>query len=128
MKALTILMTALGISVASALAQAPPGQPKLPVPIAEPAPDQQADLLKELADFPVDKVERLISFQNRTLQTVLGVNLEYTGVLPELKRAEQPWQLLNPFAPSSYGYGYDTLSFNPGTGRAPGFILFAIRF
>ena len=125
MKALTILIIALAISVVTARAQAPQGQPRLP---AAPASDQQADLLKEISDFPPDKVERLICFQNRTLRTVLGVHVEYTGVLPELKRAEHPWQLLNPFAPASYGDGYNTLSFSPATGPAPGFILFAIRF
>jgi len=128
MKMLTALITALGISMACALAQSPPGQPKPPAPPAESASDRQADLLKDLSDLPTDEVERLISFQSRTLRTVLGVNLEYTGVLPELNRVDHPWQLLNPFAPASYGNGYDTLGFGFRTEHAPGFIVFAIRF
>ncbi len=128
MKALIVLTAALGIAMTSARAQTPAGQPKPAGPPAVSASDQQADLLKNLPDLPTDEVERLISLQSRTLRTVLGVNLEYTGMLPELERVDHPLQLLNPFAPASYGNGYDTLGSGFRTEHAPGFVVFAIRF
>jgi hypothetical protein len=89
---------------------------------------QEADLLKQIPDVPLDRVERFIYFQTSTLNKAFGIGVNYTGVLPQLRRADNPLQLINPFAPARYGNGYDNVSINPLTGRPEGIALFAIRF
>jgi hypothetical protein len=111
MKALAMLLTILVLSSASATAQS-----------------QQADLLKDLPQVPLDKVERYVQFQSSTLNKVFGVNVQYTGVLPLIRKADRPLQLINPFAPARYGDAFENVSINPLTGRPEGIVIFAIRF
>jgi hypothetical protein len=61
---------------------------------------------------------RWIDFENR----------RYGGSLGDAFATPQPWQFLNPFAPTSYGDGTRYLRQDPYTGRAEGVILFSIRF
>lgn len=51
----------------------------------------------------------------------------YGGLLGEAFVTPQPWQLLNPLAPASYGDGTRHLRRDPYTGRSEGVILFSIR-
>ena len=147
MKTLANVTLVLGLSLSTGLAQTPPPakpavtssvptsrlapplatvQPAPASPTAAPA--QQADILKDLPELPPDQVERYVTFQTRTLTRMFGMNLQYDGMLPQLKRADRPLQMLNPFAPARYGGGFDNLSVNPTTGRGEGINLFAIRF
>ncbi len=52
----------------------------------------------------------------------------YTGIGVQLIQAEQPLQLLNPFAPPSYGAGEQNLSADPMTKQNFGLRFFAINF
>jgi hypothetical protein len=127
MKTLAILVTVLGLSAGTALAQpATPAKPALRTPSA-PMPGQP-DLLKDVPVVPLDKAERYIYFQTHTLNKVFGLNLHYAGIAPQIKRADRPLQLLNPFAPARYGDAFDNVSVDPVTGRAEGITVFAIRF
>jgi hypothetical protein len=141
MKALAMLTMLLGFSITTVLAQnlpstnsapsvptSPPASPAPPGLSPEFAPEKRADILNELSDVPVDKVERYVTFQTRTLNRMFGVNLRYDGILPQIKRADHPLQLLNPFAPARYGDAFDNVTVNPLNGRAEGFNVFAIRF
>jgi hypothetical protein len=149
MKTLVQVTLALGLSLSSGWAQTPPpAKPAtaspvpasrlapplatvepLPVsPSAAPAGAQQADILKELPVLSPEQVERYVTFQTRTLNRMFGVSIQYDGMLPQLRRADRPLQMLNPFAPARYGGGFDNLSVNPSYGRGEGINLFAIRF
>jgi hypothetical protein len=89
---------------------------------------ERPSLLKEIPDMPPEKLQRYIHFQTGTLSKVFGINVHYSGVVPQLCRTSKPWQLLNPFAPAEYGNGYDNVSIDPVTSRAEGIAIFAIRF
>jgi hypothetical protein len=89
---------------------------------------QEAGLLQQIPDVPLDRVERFIYFQTSTLNKAFGIGVNYTGVLPQLRKADNPLQLINPFAPARYGNAFDNVSVNPLTGRPEGIVLFAIRF
>ncbi|MCP5525725.1 MAG: hypothetical protein H7A47_02820 [Verrucomicrobiales bacterium] len=55
------------------------------------------------------------------------VRARYGGLLGEALIREQPWQLVNPFAPAGYGDGTQNLTQDPFTGRGEGLVLFSIR-
>ena len=57
-----------------------------------------------------------------------STHVQYSGVLPSAKRAKNPLQLINPFAPARYGTGMETVSVDPITGRAAGVALFRVEF
>jgi hypothetical protein len=52
----------------------------------------------------------------------------YSGIVVQVIKAHNPFQLLNPAAPSRYGSGWDNLESFPGTGSSPMLKLFSINF
>jgi hypothetical protein len=141
MKTLALLTALLGISITTVLAQTSPGAdpaptaqtnrpatPAQPETSADATAQREADILKELPEVPPDQVERYVTFQNRTLSRMFGMNLQYEGLLPQMGRSDRPLQLLSPFAPLRYGDGFQNISVNPLTGRGEGINVFSIRF
>lgn len=51
----------------------------------------------------------------------------YGGLLGEAMVREQPWQLVNPWAPAVFGDGTQHLTQDLFTGRGEGLVLFSIR-
>lgn len=100
-----------------------------PPPNSEPTPPpSQADLLKTMPELGSRDIDSLIQFQRRTVSRILGIDLTTDGVLPRLRRVDNPFQLINPFAPAYYGSGAEVTSFHPRTGRAEGLVLIGIKF
>jgi hypothetical protein len=52
----------------------------------------------------------------------------YSGIVVQVIKADRPLQLLNPFAPSRYGSGWDNLERSPAGGGSPMLKLFSISF
>lgn len=51
------------------------------------------------------------------------------GIVAEIFRDRQPWQLVNPAAPARYGNGRNTVSWDPNDpGKPKGFIVLALDF
>lgn len=51
------------------------------------------------------------------------------GIVAEVFRERQPWQLINPLAPKRYGDGRRTTSWDPNDpGKPKGFIVLALDF
>lgn len=88
----------------------------------------QTDILKDLSAVPAERFERHIQFKSNILNQVSGPNIQYRGVLPAMKKADNPLQLINPFAPAKYGNGFDNVAVDPLGRRAEGVMLFAISF
>jgi hypothetical protein len=88
----------------------------------------QTDVLIGQPVVSVERLDRYIQFQTRTIDQVFGLNVGYGGVVPMIREAENPWHLINPFAPAAYGSGFDNLSLNPHTARPEGIHLFLVRF
>jgi hypothetical protein len=120
---LASLLIALALLSAAAQSTTAPSDP----PSQLPAPNQ-ADLLTTLPPLSQQKLEALVRFQIATASRVLGVDFTVDGVLPRIRRAQHPLHLINPFAPSEYGYGQDVASFNPRTGQAEGIVFWGIKF
>jgi hypothetical protein len=55
-------------------------------------------------------------------------DITYFGIIPKALRSSKPFELFNPFAPKSYGYGRDMVSWSAKEGKPKGFILAGIRF
>lgn len=55
-------------------------------------------------------------------------SVTYTGILPKAFTTPKPYELINPFAASSYGYGKDMVSWSSKEGKPKGFIFFGVRF
>jgi hypothetical protein len=63
----------------------------------------------------------------------IGVSLEHpglvcSGVLVQVLKISNPFQLINPFAPAEYGASEANTAFDLISGRATGLKLFSIRF
>ena len=126
MKKALLASLLLALALLSAAAQSnttpasdPPEQPPTP---------SQADLLTAMPPLSQQKLEALIRVQTATASRVLGVNFTVDGVIPRIRRAQHPLHLINPFAPSEYGYGQDVASFNPRTGQTEGIVLWGVKF
>jgi hypothetical protein len=55
-------------------------------------------------------------------------SITYYGIVPRATQSHKAWELINPMAPSSYGYGRNMVSWNSGEGKPKGFIVAGIRF
>ena len=96
--------------------------------IASQAQTNQTDVLIGRPGVSMENINRYVQFQTRTVDRVFGLNLNYGGVLPMIREAENPWQLINPFAPPAYGNGLENVSIYPPSGRPEGIYLFMVRF
>lgn len=114
------------------VAQPPAPTPKQPAPSpaqgSQPASGPQLELLNPLVELPPEVLERAITPQPPPAARPLGLRLQYDGLLPQLRRADNPLQLFNPFAPARYGTGLNNVAINPITGGGEGICLFGIRF
>jgi hypothetical protein len=54
--------------------------------------------------------------------------VELGGIIPKAYQMSAPWQLVNPFAPTSYGYGRGLVSWRQSEAKPKGFIAFSLRF
>lgn len=93
-----------------------------------PTPPNQAGLQKQTSSLTPEQLVSLVNFQTATTGRILGLKLQADGVLPQLLRAENPLQIFNPFAPASYGDGYDNVSYDPRTRRGEGIAFLRIKF
>jgi len=58
----------------------------------------------------------------------LRPDIKYSGIAVQAVKTDNPLQLINPFAPLSYGNGADNLDRDIITGRDNGLKFFAIGF
>ena len=93
-----------------------------------PPPTKQADLRREAPSLTNEQLVSLVNFQTAIAGRILGFNLQAEGALPQLLRANNPMQILSPFAPASYGSGYDNVSYDPRTRRGEGIAFLRIKF
>ena len=71
------------------------------------------------------------AFNAQSTNTTAAIRVaprRYTGVVPKIRRAENPLQLINPFAPAEYGNGWDNVAIDPATGRGTGLAIVRIEF
>jgi hypothetical protein len=59
------------------------------------------------------------------IKTEKGV---YSGVLPQVKKTDNPLQLINPAAPKEYGDAKDNTVIDPRTGQGQGIKLFSFSW
>ena len=57
-----------------------------------------------------------------------GPNLVYSGIAVQTAKSRNPLQMINPFAPASYGSGVANTVPDARSGRADGLKVFAIGF
>jgi hypothetical protein len=58
----------------------------------------------------------------------ISKQISYSGALIQVYKADNPLQLINPFAPAKYGSGFANLSVDPITRKPQGIALFSINF
>ena len=117
----SLLLLSLALATASLSAQTTPDTDA-------PAPSHQADLRREVPGLTMEQLVSLVNLQTSTAGRILGLNLQADGALPQLLRARNPLHLINPFAPASYGNGFDNLSYDPHTRRGEGIAFLRIKF
>ena len=66
--------------------------------------------------------------QTKPLTQGLRKKAMYSGALVQLSKADNPLQLINPFAPARYGSGFSNLIVDPAIGRSQGISLITIRY
>ena len=108
MKSFIVLLMVLGANVAMAQTS-PPGEmfktiPKVPNP------------------------ELLAPAKPNTIQNPYNSAITYSGIIPQAIKTDNPLQLINPFAPMSYGNGADNLDRDIVTGRPNGLKFFSLGF
>ena len=117
MKTTLCLLALVAVSASVGISQSPLPPPSDP-PSAAPS---QTDLRKNISGLSLNQIESMVMYQTTLADRVLGI-------LPQIRRADNPLQLFNPFAPARYGSGYDNVVFDPRTGRGEGIALFTIKF
>jgi hypothetical protein len=93
------------------------GQSSQPPPLVRPG----SDLQRPPPGLSAEQLESMVIYESSLANRVIGV-------LPQIRRADNPLHLINPLAPASYGNGYDNVVYDPHTGRAEGIILLGIKF
>ena len=88
----------------------------------------RVDLQTDFSAGSQATLDRTVRFQTNGFHQRFGMNVSYSGVLPQIKRADNPWQLINPLAPAKYGDGYQNVTRHPLTGRPDGIAVFSISF
>ena len=117
----SLLFLPLALATASLPAQST-------APTNAPPPSTQADLRRETPSLTIEQLVSLVDFQTAIAGRILGLKLQADGALPQLLRADNPLHLINPFAPSSYGNGFDNVSYDPRTRRGEGIAFLRIKF
>lgn len=107
----TILLTTLGCLAAGAL-QAEVGK-EITTRYAVPAPPRS---------------EIRMPATNNVVRWSKTPGVTYSGVVVQAARTSNPLQLINPFAPASYGHAEANLVRDPITGQPDGIKLFSIGF
>jgi hypothetical protein len=72
--------------------------------------------------------ETLINLKPAKPNEIAAGRITLSGIVVEAVKIDKPLQLINPFAPTSYGSAEDNTVRDPITGRASGLKVFAIRF
>ena len=115
-----LFATALTLLAASLVAQTPNTNGT--------APAREADLRRQAPENGTGQLMSLVNFQTTTTSRILGLRLNVDGALPRLLKTDRPLQILSPFAPASYGSGYDNVVYNPGTRRGEGIAFLRFKF
>lgn len=79
-----------------------------------------------LTELPPGEFTLEVRPQTPNEVTIKGVT--YDGIAVQLFTTTQPFQLLSPFAPESYGDGEQNVERDPITGEVVGLKLFSINF
>ncbi len=116
-----LLFLPLAVATASLTAQIAPTT-------NAPTPPNHRDLHREAPSLTSEQLVSLVNFQTATAGRILGLNLQADGALPQLINARNPGQILNPFAPASYGNGFDNVVYDPRTRRGEGIAVLRIKF
>ena len=77
---------------------------------------------------PAPRPETRAATTNVVYRSVRNPNVAYSGALVQAIKSRRPLQLLNPFAPLSYGSALGNTSQEPATGRADGLRIFTVAF
>lgn len=113
MNASAIIGIAGMAAVAGAMAQSSPASTQLDQPVTPQT---------------IQRAAQSVVFQTEMVQKVFGLNVTLGGPMTRAVREGKPWQLVNPWAPTEYGDGFNNVTIDPETGRANGINLFEIRF
>lgn len=117
----SLLILSVWLTIASLPAQTAPTTDA-------PTPAKRPDLQRGAPNLSTEQIAFLVNFQTATAGRILGLNLQADGALPQLLRARNPVQVFSPFAPASYGNGFDNLSYEPRTRRGEGISFLRIKF
>src|SRR5262245_50880660 len=96
------------------------------VALALSAQGQQRDLFE--TEFSSRLSEDILTLEERPLNEIRLGDFVYSGILIEAFRAENPLQLISPFAPPEYGSPDDNLVLDPILKKPIGLRLFSFRF
>ena len=58
---------------------------------------------------------------------IIGKKFKFRGALIQIMKADNPLQLVNPFAPPEYGSGYDNVVRDPIDGKGTGLAALSIE-
>jgi hypothetical protein len=87
----------------------------------------QAEIPKQNVATPKSTTTIPIAPPRGTNQ-IVRKQITYSGALVQVYKADNPLQLINPFAPASYGSGHANLSIDPVTKKPGGIALLSINF
>ena len=77
---------------------------------------------------PAPKPPPVTVYQTNLPPKLRRWNITYSGVLPQIQRTSHPLQLINPFAPMSYGNGYANVTRDFYRQRIDGLALLTIGY
>ncbi len=75
-----------------------------------------------------DREKPAPTVQVESPRQIMGKKFKYDGALVKLTKADNPLQMISPFAPARYGSGFDNLVRDPIDGRGAGISLISIKF
>ena len=76
------------------------------------------------------RLSKAISVSSSTVKpnAIVKGKVAYSGIAVSAVKADNPVQLINPFAPARYGAALDNALSDPATGRARAWKVFSIQF
>lgn len=111
MKTLTKLFIVSLLSVASAMGQ-----------------DVLSGVSKDTRVTTPDKEKSSSLVRKEVPNQIIGKKFKFRGALIQIIKANNPLQLINPFAPAEYGSGYDNVVRHPIDGKATGISALSVEF
>jgi hypothetical protein len=96
--------------------------------ISVPAQTNKNDIANNHPSITRPKPDVYLIEPQKAPNRIVRKKVAYSGVIIQAAKTDNPFQLINPFAPAHHGDGYANVSYDAGTGKPRGLKLLSLEF